>query len=513
MKTGIYIGTCAIALTTLVVIEAGCKTTPVTAGREIQTQHTKDLNIVLLNDDGELAMGKNRFIVAFRSAASNQPVDAGTVTVSSSMQMPGMTMAAPVELAPAGSKGQYVVTGDFAMAGAWKFQVTWNGPAGQGSTSFNTNVGSAPVQASSVPSQPDSASDPAIATNAVTVAPGDLDRLQLKFAKITEKNMDVEVTAPATVQPNTYKQIHVSPLVGGVVTQVAAELGQTVTRGQTLVRIFSQDLAEAQAMYISTAAEAEADHKKLVRTQELLAAGAASRRQLEEAEATHQAHEAHLEGARKKLLLLGLDSAQLADVEAGNQAETNISISSPLDGVVTVRNVNLGQVVTVAQDLLTVTDLSSVWIEANLFENDLGAVRIGTPATITSRAYAGRQFHGAVSYIDPQIDPTTRTARVRVPIDNPGLSLKLGMYMEAQFTSSGEGKVPVVPKSAVQTIGVTSVVFVPVNREPGHFLQQTVKTGEESVDGLRIVEGLKVGDTVVTDGSVLLRAEAIRQHP
>src|SRR5262249_20419074 len=148
-------------------------------------------------------------------------------------------------------------------------------------------------------------------------APGDLDRLQLKFAKVTEKRMDVEVTAPATVQPNTYKLVHVTPLVGGVATQVAAELGQTVTRGQTLVRLFSQDLAEAQTMYIATAGEVEADHKKLVRTQELLDAGAASHRQLEEAEAAHQAHAAHLEQARKKLLLLGLDPGQLADVAAG----------------------------------------------------------------------------------------------------------------------------------------------------------------------------------------------------
>lgn len=86
-------------------------------------------------------MGQNRFIVAFRSASNNQPVDAGTVTVSSSMAMPGMApMTAPIELEAAGTTGQYVAKSDFAMSGAWKFEVRWDGPAGRGATSFNTNV-------------------------------------------------------------------------------------------------------------------------------------------------------------------------------------------------------------------------------------------------------------------------------------------------------------------------------------------------------------------------------------
>jgi RND family efflux transporter MFP subunit len=175
--------------------------------------------------------------------------------------------------------------------------------------------------------------------------------------------------------------------------------------------------------------------------------------------------------------------------------------------------VNLGQVVTAAQDLMTVTDLSSVWIEANLLENDFGAVRVGTQATITTPAYAGRDYRGVVSYIDPQVDPATRTAKVRVAVDNPGATLRLGMYMDVLFTSPAGKSVPVVPKQALQAIGATTVVFVSVEGEPGRFLQRTVKTGEAAGTGLRVLEGLNLGENVVTDGSVLLRAEAIRQHP
>jgi len=105
-----------------------------------------------------------------------------------------------------------------------------------------------------------------------------------------------------------------------------------------------------------------------------------------------------------------------------------------------------------------------------------------------------------------------RTARVRVAVDNPGLALKLGMYMDVLFTNSRGGTAPVVPKQAIQYIGPASVVYLPVEAEPGRFLQRTVKVAEESVSGFRILEGLKSGEMVVTDGSFLLRAEALRQH-
>lgn len=170
-------------------------------------------------------------------------------------------------------------------------------------------------------------------------------------------------------------------------------------------------------------------------------------------------------------------------------------------------------VVTSGQDLLTVTDLSSVWIEANLLENDFGAVRVGTEANITTPAYAGREYRGTVSYIDPQVDPQTRTAKVRVAVENHNFALRLGMYMDVLFGSATGATAPVVPKQALQLIGATSVVFVPAEGEPGRFLQRAVKTGEETSSGFRVLEGLKPGETVVTDGSFLIRAEAIRQHP
>lgn len=109
--------------------------------QEVASQTAGDIRIVLLSDSGDLVRGGNRFALAFRSAADNQPIDAGTVSVSSSMAMPGMApMVARIELQSAGEVGQYAMTGDFGMSGEWQFDVRWDGPAGQGDTAFRVNV-------------------------------------------------------------------------------------------------------------------------------------------------------------------------------------------------------------------------------------------------------------------------------------------------------------------------------------------------------------------------------------
>jgi RND family efflux transporter MFP subunit len=347
----------------------------------------------------------------------------------------------------------------------------------------------------------------------VTVPVDSLDRMHLQFAKVTGGTISTEIRVPGTVQANAYREVHVTPIAGGVVTQVSVELGQSVKRGQPIAQVLSQDLAAAQTEFVAFNTELEAEHKKLQRTQELVRIGAASREELERVEADHQVHAAHVGEARQKLVLLGLDPTQIERLSAGQQVSTYISVPSPIDGIVTTRGVNLGQVVGLGQDLFTVTDLSTVWVEGSVLEDDFSVVRLGSHATITTPAYPGRIYRGVVDYIEPRVDPQTRTAKVRVTIENPGLALRMGMYVDLAFSNVQAGKVVIAPKGAIQRVASDSVVYLPVALKEGRFLQRVVRLDEESGGGFRVLEGLAQGDTVVTEGSVLLRAESLRQHP
>ena len=347
----------------------------------------------------------------------------------------------------------------------------------------------------------------------VTVPVESMDRMHLQFAKVTGGTMSTEIRVPGTVQPNAYREVHVTPIAAGVVTHVSVELGQNVKRGQSIAQVLSRDLSEAQSVFVGFEAELEVEHKKLERTQELVRIGAASREELERVEADHRVHAAHVQEARQKLILLGMEEAQIELLNTGQTPSAYISVPSPIDGIVTARSVNLGQVVGVGQDLLTVTDLSSVWIEGNVLEDDFSVVRAGSGATITTPAYPGRIYRGVVDYIEPRVDPQTRTAKVRVTIQNPGLALRMGMYVDLTFRNVQAGRVAIVPKEAIQAVASGSVVYLPVASEEGRFLQRTVRIGEETGGGFRVLDGLMQGDKVVTEGSVLLRAESLRQHP
>lgn len=346
----------------------------------------------------------------------------------------------------------------------------------------------------------------------VTIPPDILERMNLRYAEVKEETINTEVRVPGTVQPNGYREVRVTSLVGGVATRVSAELGQTVKRGQVIAQLFSRELAEAQSEFVGFQAQLEAEHKKLIRAQELVRLGAASREELESVEASHQVHTAHVEEARQRLFLLGLTESQVDEVRTGRAVSSDIAIPAPIDGIVTVRNLNLGQVVTTAQELFTITDLSSVWIEGNVLEDYFATVRTGSRATITTPAYPERTYRGAVDYIDPRVDPQTRTAKVRVVVENADLALRLGMYMDMLFIRAGS-RVAVVPVQALQMIGSISVVYTPVKGQPGQFRQRTVTGGMDAAAGHPVAEGLRPGDRVVTDGSFLLRAEALRQYP
>ncbi|PYS59410.1 MAG: hypothetical protein DMF74_21385, partial [Acidobacteria bacterium] len=319
--------------------------------------------------------------------------------------------------------------------------------------------------------------------------------------------------ATGVVQANIYNETQVVSLVGGIVRSVSAELGHQVRRGQRVAVVFSSELAEAQSRYLTAVAALDEHHRHHLRTIKLVEIGAASRQDLEMSTSQYREAESNLVSLRQKLLLLGMTAQRIDSLNSASQISSEVTVPSPSSGTVTSRTVNPGEVIEVNKEMMRVTDLSTVWVIGQVYEKDLATVRVGSGANITSDAYPGRVFRGRVSYVDPKIDPATRTAQVRIELANPRQIFKIGMYVNIAFGALGpaEKTTPVVPKDAVQSIGNQQFVFVATGK-PEEFILRPLRVGPEANGFYPVLEGLSAGDRVVVAGSFMLRAEWLKTH-
>lgn len=315
------------------------------------------------------------------------------------------------------------------------------------------------------------------------------------------------------VQANAYRTTPVVSLVGGILRQVNAELGQSIGRGQTVAVVFSDELAMAQSRFLNALAELDEHHKHHVRTVRLVEIGAASREELEQATTKLKTAESEVASQRQRLMLLSLSAKRIAQLKTPSQVSSEVGLPAPVSGTVITRAANPGEVITADKEILRIADLSSVWVMGQVYEKDLGKVVVGSGASITSDTYPGRVFRGRVSYIDPTLDPATRTAQARIELANPGQALKIGMFVNVAFAALGgsESTAPVIPKAAVQNINNQQVVFVET-ATPNTYAMRPVKLGPEVNGQYPVLEGLTVGERVVTEGSFLLRAEWLKRN-
>jgi RND family efflux transporter MFP subunit len=364
--------------------------------------------------------------------------------------------------------------------------------------------GAEPVAAPPVPST-GSLPDVIVSLTAEAV-----ERAGIVVAPVGTGTSTSEVRLPGVVEPNAYRQVAVTPLVAGRVTRVSTELGASVRRGQTLAQIYSPELAEAQTKYVSARAMLDAHDRELQRTQKLVEIGAASRQELERIHAEHAAQTASVQSARSQLELLGVPASTVDALGMGSNVNATTSVPAPLDGIVTERAANVGLNVDTATKLFTVVDLSMVWIVANVYERDFSRVRVGSETTITTAASPGVALRGRVSYIDPQMNPDTRTAKVRIEAANPRGELRLGMYADVVVAGSPGSSVPVIPRSAVQNVGGRTMVYLANPKEPGQFTEREVRLGVTFGEQVEVASGIQPGDAVVTEGSFFVRAERER---
>ena len=289
---------------------------------------------------------------------------------------------------------------------------------------------------------------------------------------------------------------------------------QRTTRLVIIGAASREELEQDRTKLRTAEAELEQSRKQFSRSSEVARINPVSNREFEEAAVKLRTAEAELSTARQRLILLGLSESRVNALRSPSQITSETAIQAPVSGTVTTRAINQGEVVEANKELMKVTNLSTVWVIAQIYEKDLGRMRVGTGASVTTDAYPGQVFRGQVTYIDPNINQETRTAQARVELENPGQMLKIGMYVNVSFGALGTGEMtaPVIPSSAVQNMNNQKVVFAATDK-PNVFVMKTVRTGSETGGRLVVLEGLNVGDKIVTEGSFLLRAELMKQNP
>jgi RND family efflux transporter MFP subunit len=344
----------------------------------------------------------------------------------------------------------------------------------------------------------------------VTLTPEAIERAGIRLAPVTVGTGGSLLRLPGVIEANAYKQVVVTPLVAGRVTRVRVELGQSVRRGQEIAEIFSPELSEAETRYVSARAELDAHERELQRTEKLVEIGAASRQELERLHAEHTSKLTGLESARSRLELLGLSTSAIDSLAPGKDVGAVTAVSAPISGIVTERMANPGVNVDATTKMFTIVDLSTVWVVADVYEKDFARVRVGSTASVTTKAYPDVVLPGRVSYIDPQVSPTTRTAQARIDVANPSTQLRLGMFADVSIEGAGHISVARIPRTAVQNVDNRTVVYLADPHQAGRFIEREVHLGDSSGSDVEVVSGLERGDTVVSEGSFFVRAERER---
>ncbi|MEQ1911759.1 MAG: efflux RND transporter periplasmic adaptor subunit, partial [Vicinamibacterales bacterium] len=297
----------------------------------------------------------------------------------------GVLVAGAIGLLGLGAAGAYLFVPQSSESSAASNPAT--GPAVTATADAHPNEGSQPVT--------------------ITLTKEAAERAGITLVAVAVSSQPTLLRIPAIVQPNAYKTITVTPLTSGRVTRVAVELGQPVEREQLLAEIYSPELVDVRTKYLSARAALDAHELALRRTEKLVEIGAASRQELEMIHAEHTAATTGVESHRARLALLGVSDQDLSTVSAGSEGAATLRLVAPMSGIVTARNANVGLNVDPSMALVTVADLSDVWMVGEVYERDFPAVAVGTSATVTFPAYPGLQIAGRVTYIDPQVRPET----------------------------------------------------------------------------------------------------------
>jgi membrane fusion protein, heavy metal efflux system len=317
-------------------------------------------------------------------------------------------------------------------------------------------------------------------------------RRQLQVATIQPRVVRHELNVPATAEADPAKMAKVSPPVPGRVVKLLVRLGEAVKQGTPLFTLDSPDLVAAQTDFLKArSAQSQAD-RAYARQKDLCEHGIGAKRDMEQAETERDVAKTELERATTRLRLLGIDPGLVG---------RPVTVRAPVSGRIIDLNVAPGEYQNdPAAVLMTVADLSSIWVTANVPEKDIQRVTVGEDAVIDFAAYPGEHFAGRVAFVGEVLMTETRTVRVRIELANPTGRLKPGMFARVTLRDKETPEI-VVPTTALQVRADRSYLYV--EKTPWTFERRGVEPGETLSDGICIASGLSAGERVATLNTIV----------
>jgi RND family efflux transporter MFP subunit len=309
----------------------------------------------------------------------------------------------------------------------------------------------------------------------------------VEYGQVEWASSSSSFRASGKVAQDETRVIRLHPKVQGWIEQVFVDfVGARVEKGDRLLTIYSPEMLAAQQDYL-LALQA----RNILKSSPL-------------AEAADNS-DSLIRASRTRLELWDLGKAQIEEIEKSGKAQRGITVYAPAGGYITARNAFQGQKAGPETELYAIGDLSRVWVVADVFENDAANVRVGQSVAVGLPAENGKGFVARVSYIQPQIDPATRTLKVRIDAPNPAMQLKPDMFVDVEFQSASQRKLT-VPAEAVLDAGQRKTVFV--DHGDGNLEPRQVEIGERLGERVEIVKGLKAGERIVTSGNFLIDSES-----
>jgi len=341
--------------------------------------------------------------------------------------------------------------------------------------------------------------------NQASVDLSDSQLASVKVAPVEDREFPVEKEAVGSIDFDEDMETQVFTPYQGKIIALYAAIGDDVKKGQTLFTIDSPDLLQAESTLIAAAGVLELTTRNLARLRELYKTLAVSQRDLDQGTSDQQTAEGNLRAARDAVRIFGKTDADIERIIANRSADPTLVVPSPITGRITARNAAPGLFVQPGSPPppYIVADISTMWMLANVAENDSPAFRVGQEVKVRLGAFPGRVFDGKITIIGASVDPNTRRVLVRSEIKDPQHELRSGMFANFVIEVAPPVRSPAVPADGVVREGDgTMTVWVTADRR--RFTKRTVKIGEPRDGYWQILEGVQVGELVATEGALFL---------